>query len=101
MNTIKGVRIEDKLYLSVDGKVIDPKYSQKIKNHSPDGFSAGYGGSGPAQSALAILLAVVDRETALDFYQDFKWDFLANPEYLENDFEFDVDIKAWLKTIKH
>ena len=37
----------------------------------------GYGGSGPAQLALAILLAVTDEATAERFYQKFKWDVLA------------------------
>ncbi len=35
---------------------LDPEPSRKIRNHSPDGFEWGYGGSGPAQLALAILL---------------------------------------------
>ena len=30
--------------------------SLKLRNHSPDGFSWGYNGSGPSQLALAILL---------------------------------------------
>lgn len=32
----------------VDGKRLDPEPSQKVRNHSPDGFYWGYGGSGPA-----------------------------------------------------
>lgn len=35
---------------------LDPRQSQKVWNHSPDGFEWGYAGSGPAQLALAILL---------------------------------------------
>ena len=35
------------------------------------------GGSGPAQLALAILLAVTDEATAERFYQRFKWDVIA------------------------
>ena len=52
--------------------------SIKLINHSPTGFNWGYGGSGPAQLALAILLNFTgDKEKALAHYQDFKWDFVA------------------------
>ena len=37
----------------------------------------GYGGSGPAQLALAILLAVTDEATAEQFYQRFKWSVIS------------------------
>ncbi len=35
-----------------------------LANHSPDGFSWGYGGSGPAQLALAILADHFQRRPA-------------------------------------
>lgn len=44
-----------------------------LRNHSPDGFAWGYGGSGPAQLALAILAdATGSDELALQHYQEFK-----------------------------
>jgi len=42
----------------LNGKELDPKPSQKFRNHSPTGFAWGYGGSGPTQLALAVLLEV-------------------------------------------
>ncbi len=52
--------------------------SLKVINHSPTGFEWGYGGSGPAQLALAILLDYTgDKERALAHYQDFKWEFVC------------------------
>lgn len=49
-----------------------------LRNHSPSGFNWGYGGSGPAQLALAILVNFTGNEAfALAHYQDFKWHFLA------------------------
>ena len=53
--------------------------SLKLVNHSPTGFAWGYGGSGPSQLALAILLdSLGDDNLALTYYQDFKWSFIAN-----------------------
>ena len=51
-----------------------------IYNHSPSGFNWGYGGSGPAQLALAIMVNEFGRD--LDrhpvHYQSFKWSVVAN-----------------------
>lgn len=45
-----------------------------LRNHSPAGFNWGYGGSGPAQLALALLChATHNPEMALELYQKFKW----------------------------
>ena len=51
----------------------------KARNHSPTGFAWGYGGSGPAQLALALLIdAIGDQDLALRYYQDFKWKFVGS-----------------------
>lgn len=48
-----------------------------LANHSPDGFEFGYGGSGPAQAALAILADFTgDDQLALQEYQSFKRAFI-------------------------
>jgi hypothetical protein len=59
----------------VNGQPLSKEPSLKIRNHSPDGFSWGYGGSGPAQLALAILLDYFDGDAgqAQHYYQDFKF----------------------------
>jgi hypothetical protein len=72
----------------LNGKQLDPAPSQAIWNHSPDGFNWGYGGSGPAQLALAVMLEVAPEQTARRNYQQFK-DEIA---LLENDQDFDVFI---------
>lgn len=74
-HTLQGT-IADRSVL-LDGNYLSPKRSQKIYNHSPDGFMWEYGGSGPAQLALAILLELTDKETALKQHQDFKWKHIA------------------------
>lgn len=56
-----------------------PGPSQKLRNHSPDGFQWGYGGSGPAQLALALLLDVTTSpDMAQAYYQDFKFYMVAS-----------------------
>lgn len=52
--------------------------SLKLYNHSPTGFNWGYGGSGPAQLALALLLdATDDAELAVRQHQDYKRDVVS------------------------
>ena len=61
---------------TVDGRRLNPR--QDLWNHSPTGFEWGYGGSGPAQLALAILADhCPNDEQALNFYQRFKWAIIA------------------------
>ncbi len=66
-HTLSGDAEIREVYL--DGKYLDPKPSQKLHNHSPDGYNWGYGGSGPAQLALAIVLKLTGKT---DGYQEFK-----------------------------
>jgi len=80
--------------VEIDGKELRPGRSQKVWNHSPDGFNWGYGGSGPAQLALGILLSQVDEETALSYHQAFKWDVIARLP--QDDFRLEISIYDWL-----
>lgn len=73
-NTNKSGGMEVK----IQGLALDPSDSQKVYNHSPDGFAWGYAGSGPAQLALALLLvAGVPKEKAIRYHQPFKMDVVA------------------------
>lgn len=91
---VKGVRRTDGgLNIYLDGKKVEPYKSQAVWNHSPTGFNAGYLGSGPAQTALGILLEVTDQNTAVNLHQDFKRQYLSNPEYLTcTTFEFEFEL---------
>lgn len=72
----------------LDGTWLDPKPSQKYHNHSPDGFNWGYGGSGPAQLALAIMLKLTGKS---DGYQDFKFKVIAAiPQNQDFEIEFEL-----------
>jgi hypothetical protein len=83
------VSAQGECLVKVNGKVLDPGASQKVYNHSPTGYSWGYGGSGPAQLALAILLDHFSKgatkgekyrqakQQALTFHQDFKVQVVA------------------------
>jgi Family of unknown function (DUF6166) len=81
--------------VTLDGKPLSAKRSQQIWNHSPDGFCWGYAGSGPAQLALAILLAAgAKRDTAVRHHQAFKFEVITLLP--QDDFAIDVDVTAWL-----
>lgn len=57
-------------------------HSLKIWNHSPSGFEWGYGGSGPAQTSIALLLDWTgDSQIALQLHQSFKFKIVAGLEH--------------------
>ena len=77
MKQYSGRRTENGVAVTVDGMALDPRLD--LRNHSPTGFEWGYGGSGPAQLALAILADHLgDDSAALAQYQNFKWGVVAN-----------------------
>jgi len=92
--TIQGV-FETRA-ITIDGTYLSPARSQKIHNHSPDGFMWGYEGSGPAQLALAILLEYTDEKTATTLYQDFKREIIA--PLPQKDFVLTIDVGAWIRS---
>jgi len=58
--------------VTVDGRPLNPRLD--LWNHSPSGLEWGYGGSGPAQLALAILADHLGNdEQAFNFHHRFKW----------------------------
>jgi len=69
---ILGVRV------TVNGREFSPDRSRRVWDHSPTGFEWGYGGSGPSQLALALVLdATGEPELARRTYQWFKWATVA------------------------
>ena len=76
MKLYEGKRSYGQCFVTADGRALDPRFD--LRKHSPDGFEWNYGGSGPAQLALAILADhLADDRQALDLYQRFKWAVIA------------------------
>lgn len=88
---------DEQCRLFVDGQEVLLADSLKIRNHSPTGFNWGYGGSGPAQSALAICLHIFgNRHVAESLYQSFKSTFVARWQPQRTSFEQIVDLSDFL-----
>jgi len=80
------------------GHILDPGPSIELWNHSPSGFNWGYGGSGAAQLALAILFDVTgDKDLSISLHQHFKWEYVSK---WKGDWTIKEDeIKAWIRDI--
>jgi len=80
MKTYRGTREGHAVDVTVTGRPLNPRLD--LWNHSPTGFEWGYGGSGPAQLALAILADHLgDNDEALNLYQEFKRNVVAGLAY--------------------
>src|SRR5258706_1127369 len=80
MKIYEGIREGYAAIVRVNGQPLNPRLD--LWNHSPTGFEWGYGGSGPAQLALALLADhLCDDAAALNLYQDFKRSVVANLPY--------------------
>ena len=66
------------------------------------GFEWGYGGSGPADLAYALLRdCFQDQEIAEEWYQTFKWDVVAQWPVDERWSITEDDIREWVKAHCH
>ncbi len=72
----------------IGGREVRPERSLRVRNHSPDGFSWGDGGSGSAQLALALLLEITTEEMALLWYEDVRSHIVA--PLAQDDFVIDA-----------
>ena len=79
MKTYEGRREGYAAIVTVNGAPLNPRLD--LWNHSPTGFEWGYGGSGPAQLALALLADCLGNdEQAVQLHQEFKRQVVANLE---------------------
>ena len=76
MKTYEGKREGYAVVVTVNGRPLNPRLD--LWNHSPSGFEWGYGGSGPAQLALALLVdCLTDDDRACELHQAFKRQVVA------------------------
>lgn len=92
---IKLSGIAEPIEIFLNDKLLNPARSQKVRNHSPDGFNYGYRGSGPAQLALAILLELTDKASAVANYQRFKFDVISGIPSAQ-DFSITINVTDYL-----
>ncbi|OZC01253.1 hypothetical protein BSZ36_18265 [Rubricoccus marinus] len=64
--------------------------------HSPTGIEWGYGGSGPADLALSVLLALVGERAANALYQRFKHEVVARVPETGGVLRA-ADVRAWVE----
>jgi hypothetical protein len=83
----------------VNGKPLNLRLD--LRDHSPAGFSWGYSGSGPAQTALALLCdATGNFEESQRYYQLFKEAVISRIPQGEDWEMTDSEILEYLKEIK-
>ena len=76
MKTYEGRRDGPTVLVTVNDRPLNPRLD--LWPHSPTGFEWGYGGSGPAQLALALLADHLgDDERAVALHQSFKFALVA------------------------
>ncbi len=88
----------DERTVTVNGEKLDPEVGLRYVNHSPTGFSWGYGGSGPNQLSFSILLHVLGLDIARKLYRRFTSDFICNFKGDEN-FSLGMDFGRWAGNI--
>ena len=80
MKMYQGTRAGVAADVTVNGRPLNPRLD--LWNHSPSGFEWGYGGSGPAQLALALLADHTGNDAqAVTLHQDFKRALVADLSY--------------------
>jgi hypothetical protein len=98
MKAYEGRRKGSAVIVTVDGLPLDPRLD--LCSHSPTGFEWGYGGSGPAQLALALLADHAgDDEEAVMLHQDFKRVVVARLPYRGWELT-GPQMDSWLEIIK-
>jgi len=80
-----------------NGQPLDYRYD--LLSASPSGFEWGYGGSAPAQLAIAFLANALDEETACRYYQRLKKEVVA--QLPEGGWRLTTgDIEAWCSEVR-
>jgi hypothetical protein len=103
----RGIRVYDindtgKRYIINCVVLVDDQplpMTTQAKRHSPSGWEWGYGGSGPAAVAHALLACEFGATVADRYYQQFKWEVVARFDREQGGEEWQLtsaDIQRWL-----
>ena len=93
MKVYRGDRTIDGVYVTVDDRPLDQRLD--LREISKNGFEWSYEGPEPEQLALAILADCLGDDVALQNYQTFMKEIVAN---FQNDWEMtEADVKAALE----
>lgn len=88
--------VGDECTVTVDGEPLDCRYD--LLSASPSGFEWGYGGSGPATLAVAILAHAYDDKFACEHYQQFQREVVS--ELPEDGWMLTkADLDAWRREV--
>lgn len=92
MKVYRGDRTIDGIIVTVDGEPLPERVD--LKELSKNGFEWSYEGPEPAQLALAILADCVGDQAAVEHYEGFMKEIVAN---FQNDWELtEADVKSAL-----
>jgi len=89
--------VGDGCTVTVDGELLDCRYD--LLSASPSGFEWGYGGSGPAQLAIALLAHAYDDEYACENYQLLKETVISELPQEEGWTLTKQDLDAWRREV--
>jgi hypothetical protein len=91
-----GFRSDVKVFVGHDHRAYVPEPLHHRLRHSPDGFSWGYGGSGPSDLARSILWDVFDEAPTNWLYIAFKNDVIARLDQNKGWVITEADIRKWV-----
>ena len=93
----RGVRQGMIAQVYVDNEILSLEPS-RVLHPSDATFEFGYFGSGPSQTALAILFdATEDKENSLKYMHEFKAEFIATAEYHTGFTILQSQVVQWLE----
>ena len=94
---VRAMQLHDVICRREAGSAIVEGIRQEWVWRSPSGFEWGYGGSGPSDLALNILLqATGDRDFSAKYHQAFKWQFVAKLP-ADGGVIAARDVESWIK----
>jgi Family of unknown function (DUF6166) len=98
MKTYRGCREGQAVAVTVNGRSLETRLD--LLSHSPTGFEWAYGGSGPAQLALALLADHLrNDEEAVLLHQEFKAVVVARLPYRGWELT-SKELDTWLEIVR-